>query len=56
MPVSASKLRQLHAAFREGRIDRRQFLAASGALGVSAGVAATIAQNTPVLAQASATP
>ncbi|MGC4104866.1 MAG: peptide ABC transporter substrate-binding protein [Thermomicrobiales bacterium] len=52
MPSSPSRLRKLHAAFREGRIDRRQFLAASGALGVSAGIAATIAQNTPVSAQA----
>ncbi|MGC4193110.1 MAG: peptide ABC transporter substrate-binding protein [Thermomicrobiales bacterium] len=52
MPSSPSRLRQLHAAFREGRIDRRQFLAASGALGVSTGMAAAIAQNTPAFAQA----
>lgn len=52
MSTSPSGLRRLHAAYREGRIDRRAFLAASGALGISAGVAATIAQNTTVFAQA----
>jgi len=56
MSSPSGPLRQLHRAFREGRIDRRQFVAASGALGVSAGVAAAIAQNTAVAAQGTATP
>jgi peptide/nickel transport system substrate-binding protein len=47
-------LRDLHDAFRHGRIDRRQFMALAGALGLGAGVVAMIAQNT-VIAQ-SATP
>ncbi len=40
------RLARLHAAFTQGQIDRRQFLIRAGALGVSAGAFALIAQNT----------
>jgi peptide/nickel transport system substrate-binding protein len=45
-------LRDLHDAFRRGRISRRQFVARAGALGLGAGVIAMIAQNTVVAHQA----
>ena len=51
--TEGTAVRQLHQAFQRGELGRREFIARASALGVGAGVAALIAQNTVVAQSAS---
>jgi len=52
-PFPSKRLQHALEAFRSGQIDRRAFMARATALGLGAGVVATILQNTAVAQEAS---